>query len=70
MPIFIRRATLSRFAETGQCRDREPCMPGDTPVAARDRAPGIRIAPFLTFKLGVDERFAKLSPGVQLTARI
>ena len=40
-------------------------MPGETPVAAavvlrhQDRA--------FYFKLGIDERFAKFSPGVQLT---
>jgi CelD/BcsL family acetyltransferase involved in cellulose biosynthesis len=60
---FIRRATKA-LAETGQC---EIVMlhAGSTPVAAaivlrhQDRA--------FYFKLGVDERFAKFSPGVQLT---
>ena len=60
---FIRRATKG-LAETGQC---EIVMlhAGDTPVAAaivlrhQDRA--------FYFKLGIDERFSKFSPGVQLT---
>jgi hypothetical protein len=60
---FVRRAATA-LAETGQC---EIVMlhAGDTPVAAAivlrhlDRA--------FYFKLGVDERFAKWSPGVQLT---
>jgi hypothetical protein len=60
---FIRRATLA-LAETGQC-EIVTLRTGDTPVAAavvlrhQDRA--------FYFKLGVDERFARLSPGVQLT---
>jgi CelD/BcsL family acetyltransferase involved in cellulose biosynthesis len=60
---FIRRATKG-LAETGQC-EIVTLHTGDTPVAAaivlrhQDRA--------FYFKLGVDERFAKLSPGVQLT---
>ena len=60
---FVRRATLA-LAEAGQC-EIVTLRAGDTPVAAaivlrhRDRA--------FYFKLGVDERFAKLSPGVQLT---
>jgi hypothetical protein len=60
---FVRRATAA-LAETGQC-EIVTLRAGDTPVAAaivlrhRDRA--------FYFKLGVDERFAKLSPGVQLT---
>ena len=60
---FVRRAT-SALAETGQC-EIVSLRAGDTPVAAAivlrhlDRA--------FYFKLGVDERFAKLSPGVQLT---
>lgn len=60
---FIRRATPD-LAATGQC---EIVMlhAGETPVAAavvlrhQDRA--------FYFKLGVDERFSKFSPGVQLT---
>jgi CelD/BcsL family acetyltransferase involved in cellulose biosynthesis len=60
---FIRRAT-SALAETGQC-EIATLHAGDTPVAAaivlrhQDRA--------FYFKVGIDERFAKLSPGVQLT---
>jgi CelD/BcsL family acetyltransferase involved in cellulose biosynthesis len=60
---FIRRATTA-LAETGQC-EIVTLRAGDTPVAAaivlrhQDRA--------FYFKLGVDERFAKFSPGVQLT---
>ncbi len=60
---FVRRATMS-LAEIGQC-EIVSLHAGDTPVAAaivlrhQDRA--------FYFKLGVDERFAKLSPGVQLT---
>jgi CelD/BcsL family acetyltransferase involved in cellulose biosynthesis len=60
---FIRRAAVG-LAEYGECEIATLCA-GDTPVAAaivlrhQDRA--------FYFKLGVDERFAKLSPGVQLT---
>jgi len=60
---FIRRATRA-LAENGQC-EIVTLRAGDTPVAAaivlrhQDRA--------FYFKLGVDERFAKFSPGVQLT---
>ena len=60
---FIRRATKA-LAETAQC-EIVTLHAGDTPVAAaivlrhQDRA--------FYFKLGVDERFAKFSPGVQLT---
>jgi CelD/BcsL family acetyltransferase involved in cellulose biosynthesis len=60
---FVRRAAIA-LAETGQC-EIVSLRAGDTPVAAavvlrhQDRA--------FYFKLGVDERFAKLSPGVQLT---
>jgi len=60
---FIRRATVA-LAETGQC-EIATLRAGTTPVAAaivlrhQSRA--------FYFKLGVDERFAKLSPGVQLT---
>jgi CelD/BcsL family acetyltransferase involved in cellulose biosynthesis len=60
---FIRRATVA-LAETGQC-EIATLRAGNTPVAAaivlrhRDRA--------FYFKLGIDERFAKYSPGVQLT---
>jgi CelD/BcsL family acetyltransferase involved in cellulose biosynthesis len=60
---FIRRATAA-LAARGQCQI-VSLRAGPTPVAAaivlrhQDRA--------FYFKLGVDERFAKLSPGVQLT---
>jgi CelD/BcsL family acetyltransferase involved in cellulose biosynthesis len=60
---FIRRAT-SALAMTGQC-EIVTLRVGETPAAAaivlrhQDRA--------FYFKLGVDERFAKFSPGVQLT---
>lgn len=60
---FIRRATVA-LAATGQCQI-VTLRAGDTPVASaivlrhQDRA--------FYFKLGVDERFAKFSPGVQLT---
>jgi CelD/BcsL family acetyltransferase involved in cellulose biosynthesis len=60
---FIRRATVA-LAEHGRC-EIVTLYAGDTPVAAavvlrhQDRA--------FYFKLGVDERFAKFSPGVQLT---
>ena len=60
---FVRRAT-SALAPTGQC-EIITLRAGDTPVASaivlrhQDRA--------FYFKLGVDERFAKFSPGVQLT---
>jgi CelD/BcsL family acetyltransferase involved in cellulose biosynthesis len=60
---FIRRAARA-LAETGQC-EIVSLRAGSIPVAAaivlrhQDRA--------FYFKLGVDERFAKYSPGVQLT---
>jgi CelD/BcsL family acetyltransferase involved in cellulose biosynthesis len=60
---FIRRATQG-LAETGQC-EIVTLHAGDTPVAAaivlrhQDRA--------FYFKLGIDERFSRFSPGVQLT---
>ena len=60
---FIRRATAA-LAATGQC-EIVTLRAGATPVASaivlrhQDRA--------FYFKLGVDERFAKFSPGVQLT---
>lgn len=63
---FIRRAT-SALAEQGQC-EIVTLRAGETPVAAaivlrhQDRA--------FYFKLGVDERFAKYSPGVQLTLEL
>jgi CelD/BcsL family acetyltransferase involved in cellulose biosynthesis len=60
---FVRRAAVA-LAETGQC-EIVTLRSGDAPVAAaivlrhQDRA--------FYFKLGIDERFAKFSPGVQLT---
>jgi CelD/BcsL family acetyltransferase involved in cellulose biosynthesis len=60
---FIRRATAA-LAERGQC-EIVTLRAGQTPVAAgivlrhQNRA--------FFFKLGIDERFAKYSPGVQLT---
>ena len=60
---FVRRATAD-LARLGQC-EIVTLSAGATPVAAaivlrhQDRA--------FYFKLGVDEQFAKLSPGVQLT---
>jgi CelD/BcsL family acetyltransferase involved in cellulose biosynthesis len=63
---FVRRAA-PMLAETGQCEIVTLCA-GDTPVAAgivlrhQDRA--------FFFKLGIDERFAKFSPGVQLTLEL
>jgi CelD/BcsL family acetyltransferase involved in cellulose biosynthesis len=63
---FIRRATMA-LARTGQC-EIVTLRAGDTPVAAgivlrhRSRA--------FFFKLGVDELFAKYSPGVQLTLEL
>ncbi|WP_314960480.1 GNAT family N-acetyltransferase [Bradyrhizobium cosmicum] len=60
---FIRRAVLA-LAETAQC-EIITLRAGKTPIAAgivlrhQDRA--------FFFKLGIDENFAKYSPGVQLT---
>ena len=60
---FIRRAAVA-LAAAGQC-EIVTLRAGDTPVAAaivlrhQHRA--------FYFKLGIDERFAKFSPGVQLT---
>ncbi len=60
---FIRRATEA-LAQNGQC-EIVTLRAGDTPVAA-----GIVLrhqTRAFFFKIGVDERFAKYSPGVQLT---
>jgi CelD/BcsL family acetyltransferase involved in cellulose biosynthesis len=63
---FIRRATTA-LAASGQC-EIVTLRAGATPVAAgivlrhQDRA--------FFFKIGVDERFAKFSPGVQLTLEL
>jgi CelD/BcsL family acetyltransferase involved in cellulose biosynthesis len=64
--IFIRRATTA-LAATGQC-EIVTLAAGDTPVAA-----GIVLrhqTRAFFFKIGVDERFAKFSPGVQLTLEL
>ncbi|HEY0908905.1 MAG TPA: GNAT family N-acetyltransferase [Bradyrhizobium sp.] len=63
---FIRRATAA-LAASGQC-EIVTLRAGETPVAAgivlrhQNRA--------FFFKIGVDERFAKFSPGVQLTLEL
>ncbi|WKA26780.1 GNAT family N-acetyltransferase [Bradyrhizobium roseum] len=63
---FVRRATAA-LAGTGEC-EIVTLRAGQTPVASaivlrhQDRA--------FYFKLGVDERFAKYSPGVQLTLEL
>jgi CelD/BcsL family acetyltransferase involved in cellulose biosynthesis len=60
---FIRRAT-GALAETGNC-EIVTLRAGETPVAS-----GLMLrhqSRAFFFKLGVDERFAKYSPGVQLT---
>ncbi|OKO86886.1 acyl-CoA acyltransferase [Bradyrhizobium sp. NAS80.1] len=63
---FIRRA-VPALAETAQC-EIVTLRAGSTPLAAgivlrhQDRA--------FFFKLGIDERFAKYSPGVQLTLEL
>ena len=63
---FIRRAAAA-LAATGQC-EIVTLHAGETPIAAaivlrhQDRA--------FYFKLGIDERFAKYSPGVQLTLEL
>jgi CelD/BcsL family acetyltransferase involved in cellulose biosynthesis len=63
---FVRRATTA-LAETGHC-EIVTLGAGDTPVAS-----GIVLrhqSRAFFFKLGVDERFAKYSPGVQLTLEL
>jgi CelD/BcsL family acetyltransferase involved in cellulose biosynthesis len=63
---FIRRATQA-LAANGNC-EIVTLRVGDTPVAA-----GIVLrhqARAFFFKIGVDERFAKTSPGVQLTLEL
>ena len=63
---FARRATVA-LADSGQC-EIVTLRAGDTPIAAaivirhQHRA--------FYFKLGIDERFAKYSPGVQLTLEL
>jgi len=63
---FIRRAT-QMLAETGNC-EIVTLRAGDTPVAAGVVLRHQTRAFF--FKIGVDERFAKYSPGVQLTLEL
>jgi CelD/BcsL family acetyltransferase involved in cellulose biosynthesis len=63
---FIRRATVA-LAETRRC-EIITLRAGDTPVAA-----GIVLrqqSRAFFFKIGIDERFAKFSPGVQLTLEL
>jgi CelD/BcsL family acetyltransferase involved in cellulose biosynthesis len=60
---FIRRAAVA-LAERGQC-EIVTLRTGDTPVAAAILLRHLGRAFY--FKLGIDERFAKFSPGVQLT---
>ena len=63
---FIRRATAG-LAATGQC-EIVTLHAGETPVAA---AIVLRhLVRAFYFKLGVDEQFAKFSPGVQLTLEL
>ncbi len=64
--IFIRRATRA-LAESGQC-EIVTLRIGATPVASGIVLRHLDRAFF--FKLGVDERFAKFSPGVQLTLEL
>jgi CelD/BcsL family acetyltransferase involved in cellulose biosynthesis len=63
---FIRRATRA-LADSGQC-EIVTLRAGATPVASGIVLRHQRRAFF--FKLGVDERFAKFSPGVQLTLEL
>lgn len=63
---FVRRAT-SALAETGQC-EIVTLRAGATPVATAIVLRHQEHAFY--FKLGVDERFAKFSPGVQLTLEL
>ena len=60
---FARRATAA-LADTGQC-EIVTLRAGDTPIAAAIVVRHQHRAFY--FKLGIDERFAKYSPGVQLT---
>jgi len=63
---FIRRASVA-LSDTGQC-EILTLASGETPVAAGIVLRHGNRAFF--FKLGVDERFAKFSPGVQLTLEL
>jgi len=60
---FVRRATAA-MAANGQC-EIVTLRTGDTPIAAAIVVRHQHRAFY--FKLGIDERFAKYSPGVQLT---
>ena len=60
---FARRATVA-LADTGEC-EIVTLRAGDTPIAAAIVVRHQHRAFY--FKLGIDERFAKYSPGVQLT---
>ena len=60
---FARRATVA-MADNGQC-EIVTLRAGDTPIAAAIVVRHQHRAFY--FKLGIDERFAKYSPGVQLT---
>jgi CelD/BcsL family acetyltransferase involved in cellulose biosynthesis len=64
--IFIRRATRA-LADSGQC-EIVTLRAGNTPLASGIVLRHLDRAFF--FKLGVDERFAKFSPGVQLTLEL
>jgi hypothetical protein len=63
---FARRAAMAS-ADSGQCEIVTLCA-GDTPVAAAIVVRHQHRAFY--FKLGIDERFAKYSPGVQLTLEL
>ena len=63
---FARRATMAS-ADSGQC-EIVTLRAGDTPVAAAIVVRHQHRAFY--FKLGIDERFAKYSPGVQLTLEL
>jgi CelD/BcsL family acetyltransferase involved in cellulose biosynthesis len=63
---FIRRAAVG-LAEHGQC-EIATLRAGEAPVAAAIVLRHLDCAFY--FKLGVDERFAKFSPGVQLTLEV
>ena len=63
---FIRRAT-GALAESGQC-EIATLRAAETPVASGIVLRHQRRAFF--FKLGIDERFAKFSPGVQLALEL
>ena len=64
--IFVRRATFA-LAQSGQCQI-VTLRAGKAPVASAIVLRHLGRAFF--FKLGIDERFAKFSPGVQLTLEL